>query len=222
MVGQHHIGNAKSRTKALGERVGIYDALRRIDSLKRGNRTPSQAKLAVVIVFNNVAAGHLGRPTEQFVATTHACHDARGELMRRRDMQCVDARRANRGHRRPRRIERNRGQAHIIRAIHLAKPWVAGVFNADDPVSADELHNEVVQSLRARAHHDILGRSYKPTRLPKISRYFLAKRNAPQGVALAYERGSRLLRKRVAQRLRPRSQREKAFGKLAFRQIECI
>ena len=116
-------------------------------------------------------------------------------------MQRIDARRANRSHRHTRCIKRNRGKAHIICAIHPAKSWIAGVFNADGSVSANELHDKVVQSLRARTHHDILGRSYEPTRLSEVSRYLLAKRHAPQGVALANERRCGFLRKRVAQRL---------------------
>src|SRR5437667_7677440 len=63
------------------KRADIHNAAGRIEGLKRLERTPAEAKLAVIVVLNNDRVGVLG-PGKQRASTRQAHGDAEGIVMR--------------------------------------------------------------------------------------------------------------------------------------------
>ena len=56
MRGKHHVGDAEGRSERLREGVRVDDAFGPVDSRKRRNGFSGKAKLAVVVVFDDVSA----------------------------------------------------------------------------------------------------------------------------------------------------------------------
>lgn len=78
---QHHVADAHGGGKGFGESVHINDAGGSVEALQRGNGATMEAKFAVVVVFDDGAAGLFAGPGEEFVASADGHGDAGGKLV---------------------------------------------------------------------------------------------------------------------------------------------
>lgn len=158
---KYHVGNAEGRPERLREGVRVDDALGPVDPRKRGDRLSGEAKLAVVVVFDDVSPRFFRGPGQKLVAPARGHDDSRGELVRGRDMRKVGPAGAKGFGGDALRIKGDGGCADPVSLVDARKAPVARVFQGDRFRPFEELDDEVIKNLRACAYDDAVGVGFK-------------------------------------------------------------
>ena len=219
MSGQHQVPHAKRRAHAARERVGVDDALGGVDALHGGDGPAGQTELAVVVILHHVAALGVVRPAQKLVAAADGRDQPRGELMRGHKVRHACARRPQSRHADARAVERHMRKLHVVRPVDAGQTRIARVFHREAPPPAQKLHQQVVQRLRARPHHDARGVGLHSAKRPQMSGQRLAQPNGPHGGRLAQKRPLRFMREHIAHGARPRAVGKQLGSHLPAREI---
>ena len=83
---KHHVADAQRRHHRLRKRVEVDDAIAPVLGEKRERQPPCIAELAVVVVFDDVAAGFLIGPAQHVRTRRGGHHASRGEAIRGRNV----------------------------------------------------------------------------------------------------------------------------------------
>ena len=223
---QQHIADTEGRRERFGERIDINDLLVSVDALQRGNRAAIKTEFAVVIIFDDVAAAFFFGPTQKLVATADRHDDACGELVRRTDVQNVGTAAFEHVGANAMLVHGQIAAENIVGVVDGGELWIAGVFERVDVAAAKQLHDEVIERLRACADDNLLGADVHAAELVKMLGERLAQGEHAACRSVADERELVGTCERVAQKARPDVVRKSvgrhaALGK-ACEKLGCV
>ena len=158
-AGQDHEADTYGGGDGLGKGVEIDHLLAAVDGEQGGDGTAYKAELAVVIVLQDDPRRDLLRPAQQLLAAGDGHHQTGGIVVAGRDVDHVGA-------------------------VDMGDLAVAGVLHAVETITAQQLHQQVVQHLGAGTHDDLLGSDLHGTELPQVGGDGL-----PQGPGALRRRG---------------------------------
>ena len=157
-LGQDHIADAQRGRERAREGVDIDHAPRAVDALQRGDGAQREAELAVVIVLDDIAALPRLRPAQQALAAADGRHRAGGKLVVRRGVQDLCAAHFQRSQAHAALIHKHGRSPCAAERVDARGLGVAGVLHAVDGLAPEQLDDEVIEVLRARADDDLLRR----------------------------------------------------------------
>ena len=171
---QHHEADADGGGDGLGEGVEVDDVPASVDGEQGGDGAAHEAELAVVIILQDAAARRFPRPGQQLLAAGDGHDQAGGIVVTGGDVDHVGAGVTKGGDGQARLVQRDEGHGGAVAAVDAGDLAVAGVFHGVAAILTQELHQQAIQHLRARADDDLLRRYVHAPELAEVGGHGLA------------------------------------------------
>ena len=205
--GQDHEADADGGGDGLGEGVEVDDVAAAVDGEQGGDGAAHEAELAVVIVLQNAAARRFPRPGQQLLAAGDGHDQAGGVMVAGGDMHHVGVGVPEGGDGQARLVQGDEGHGGAAAAVDAGDLAVAGVFHGVAAFLAQELDQQAVQHLRARADDDLLRGHVHAPELAEVGGHGIAEGQRALG-RRGVEQARPLLQNGAAHEPRPDSEGE--------------
>lgn len=128
------------------------------------------AQLTVVVVLDDIPLRGLCGPRQQRIAAADGHDNARRIVVRRGNMGDLRTAGPQCFHGQALAVKADGADGHIVRRVDAGNFAVAGVLDGIAQPAPEELHDEAIKVLRARADEDLLRRDAQAARLLQMGR----------------------------------------------------
>ena len=154
--GQHHVSDPQRGGQGPGEGVHIDDPVCPVDAAQGGDGAAGEAELAVIVILDEIAPGGLPGPAQQALPPGDGHHRSGGELVVGGQVEDVRPALLRPGRVHPLAVYGEIDTLRPVQGIHPPRFRVARVLHPIDPVTAQQLHQQIIEILCPRPHHDLL------------------------------------------------------------------
>ena len=176
---QDHVADTDARRDGACEGVHVDDAPRGLEGEEGVLCFGGHRELGVKIVLHDEPVS-AGRPPDVAGAARCARGDAAGIAVERRDVQHAGRRSVQRAELHALTVHRQHLAADVARFVDQADLLIGRIFEREDPVPPQHLHDQVVQIFRARSDDDLLRQDADPAAARQVLRDGLPQKRSPE------------------------------------------